>query len=413
MKKKRARPQSKSGRNSGKPSAQTREIEQVVNRLKTEREAAVEARALAEAGERGALHRESQLANLQLNGILQSAMDAIITADDWQNVVLFNKAAEKMFGCPASEAIGRSITRFIPQRFREAHTVHVKAFGQSGTTNRKMGRLGAITGLRANGEEFPAEASISQIAVGENKYFTVILRDISERKWMEDQLRQTERLAEVGMLASGMAHEIGTPMNVIIGRAEQLMRKTEDETTKKGLATIVSQVERITKIINQLLTFARRKPSERRPVNIGQIAEDCIEVLQERIRRSRVTVQSDFETTLHPVHVHADPDQMSQMLLNLFINAIHAMPDGGTLRIGLARMDRHVQIVVADTGYGIPPEDLSKIFTPFFTTKEAGKGTGLGLTVVHNIIEEHGGSISVESEPGRGTTFTIMLPASK
>jgi signal transduction histidine kinase len=111
--------------------------------------------------------------------------------------------------------------------------------------------------------------------------------------------------------------------------------------------------------------------------------------------------------------VHADPDQMSQVFLNLLINAVHAMPDGGALRISLERADGHAQAVIADTGHGIPKEDLPKIFQPFFTTKEAGKGTGLGLTVVHNIVEEHGGTITVESEPGQGATFTITLPAGK
>jgi signal transduction histidine kinase len=245
------------------------------------------------------------------------------------------------------------------------------------------------------------------------KYFTVILRDVSERQRIEQQLRQAERLAEVGTLAAGMAHEIGTPMNVILGRAEQLMRRAEDEATRKGLATIAAQVERITKIMNQLLTFARRKPGERRPVNLGQTIEDCLEVLQERIRRGRITVESNYETLLHPVHVQADPDQMSQVFLNLLINAIHAMSAGGTLRITLQRTNSHVKATVADTGHGIPGEDLPKIFTPFFTTKEAGEGTGLGLTVVHNIVQEHGGSIAVESEPGRGTAFTITLPVAK
>jgi signal transduction histidine kinase len=237
--------------------------------------------------------------------------------------------------------------------------------------------------------------------------------DISERRQIEQQLRQAERLAEMGTLAAGMAHEIGTPMNVILGRAEQLMRKTEEETTKQSLEVIVSQVERITKLMNQLLTFARRKPMERRPVNLGQVLEDCLEVLQERIRRARITVESRFETTLHPVHVHADSDQMSQVFLNLFINAIHAMSRGGRLRISLEQADSHVKAVIADTGHGIPKEDLPNIFHPFFTTKEVGKGTGLGLTVVHNIVQEHGGSIAVDSEPGRGTTFTITLPAAK
>jgi len=383
------------------------------------RAAAVEARAYAEAAMLGAVTRRQSLeqqltdSELRLNGVLQSAMDAIVTVDDWQNIVLFNQAAEKMFRCPAAEAIGQSISRFIPQRFREAHHEHVNEFGKSGITSRRMVAQRAIKGLRTDGEEFPAEASISQVAVGERKYFTVILRDISERQRIEQQLRQAERLAEVGTLAAGMAHEIGTPMNVILGRAEQLMRKTDDEATRKGLATITAQVERITKIMNQLLTFARRKPGEHRAVNLGQIIEDCLEVLQDRIRRSGITVESHYETALHPVHVHADPDQMSQVFLNLFINAIHAMADGGALRISLERVNSHVKAVVADTGHGIPEEDLPKIFLPFFTTKDAGKGTGLGLTVVHNMVQEHGGSIAVESEPGKGTTFTITLPAGK
>lgn len=383
------------------------------------REAAVEARAHADAAMLGAMAGQQQLekqltaAELQLSSIIRSAMDAIITVDDHQRVVLFNEAAEKMFRCSAEEAIGRSIDRFIPQRFRDAHHEHVSNFGRSGTTSRKMGTLGTITGLRAGGEEFPAEAAISQVAANGEKYFTVILRDTSERERIEQQLRQAERLAEVGTLAAGMAHEIGTPMNVILGRAEQLMRKTEDETTRKGLATITAQVERITKIMNQLLTFARRKPSEPRRVNLGQTLEDCLEVLQDRIRRASIRVETQYETTVHPLHVHADPDQMSQVFLNLFINAIHAMPDGGTLRISLEPFDSHVKAVIADTGHGIPKEDLPKIFHPFFTTKEAGKGTGLGLTVVHNMVQEHGGSIAVESEPGKGTTFTITLPSSK
>jgi len=391
----------------------------LVNQAKAQREAAVEARALAETAflgavtERRSLEQQLTASESRLNGILQSAMDAIITVDDWQNVVLFNEAAEKMFQCPAEEAIGQSIDRFIPPRFREAHHDHVQRFARSGITNRKMGLLGAVTGLRADGEEFPIEASISQITVAGAKYFTVILRDISERERIERQLRQAERLAEVGTLAAGMAHEIGTPMNVILGRAEQLMRKTEDEATRRGLATITAQVERITKIMNQLLAFTRRKPSERRAVNLGQVLDDCLEVLQDRIRRSGLTVESNYETTLHPVHVHADPDQMSQVFLNLLINAIHAMPAKGRLRIALDLVGSQVKTVVADTGHGIPEEDLPKIFHPFFTTKESGQGTGLGLTVAHNIVQEHGGTITVESKSGEGTAFTILLPASK
>ena len=224
----------------------------------------------------------------------------------------------------------------------------------------------------------------------------------------QERLRQTERLAELGTLASGMAHEIGTPMNVILGRAEYLMRRTEEETTKKGLETIVTQVERITKIMNQLLTFARRRPSERRSIDLVQTLKECLEVLRERFSRQQIQVESHVQPEI--MRMYADPDHLSQVLLNLFINAVHAMPEGGTLRIDMKESQGQVKLVVSDTGCGMSRETLPKIFDPFFTTKEAGRGTGLGLTVVHGIIEEHGGSITVESELGRGTTFTTILP---
>jgi signal transduction histidine kinase len=175
-------------------------------------------------------------------------------------------------------------------------------------------------------------------------------------------------VAELGTVASGMAHEIGTPMNVILGRAEYLMERTKEEPVKKGLQTIISQAH------------------------------------------NHITVETSFADACPCVH--ADADQMSQVLINLVMNAIHAMSDGGVLRVALAPApDRGVvTLTIADTGHGIPQEVIAKIFDPFFTTKEFGKGTGLGLTVVKGIIEEHSGTIQVESQPGAGTQFTICLP---
>ena len=349
-----------------------------------------------------------QASRVRLDSIVESAMDAMMTVDDQQRVVLFNKAAQQMFQCPAAEALGQPIDRFIPARFRTAHREHIHEFGRSGATNRRMGALGTISGFRANGEEFPLEASISQVKTDGRRLYTVILRDISERQRMQEQLRRTERLAELGTLASGMAHEIGTPMNVILGRAEYLMERIHDEATKQGLKTIVTQVERITRVMNQLLAFARRRPAKRQALDLRQIVEGSLEIFQERLTRHSIRAEILCEDNLPAAY--ADADQMSQVLLNLIINAVHAMPDGGSLRIGLARANGSVKLTVADTGLGISKEDFSKIFDPFFTTKEAGKGTGLGLTVVKGIIEEHGGSIAVESEPGKGTTFTVHLP---
>lgn len=511
------------------------------SQAETHREAAVAARELAEASVTGAVHRESQatrelvMSNLRLDSILQSAMDAIITVDEQQRILLFNEAAERMFQCPAAEAIGRPLDRFIPGRFRDAHRRHVEAFGQSGVTSRKMGELGTVTGLRGNGEEFPLEAAISHITVEGRKFYTVILRDITERKQaarlmrqseeryrrliavsplailvnrddrvifindaglrlfgavkaeeildrptldlfhpdchalvrerlhellegsttapvmekkivtldgrvvdvemsaakfideegpavvamlrdvgerkrLQDQLRKTERVAELGTLASGMAHEIGTPMNVILGRAEYLMDRVKEEPIKKGLQTIVTQVERITKVMNQLLSFARRKPPERQALDLKAVVENSLEIFQERLARHRIRVETALGESC-PM-VQADADQMSQVLINLIMNAIHAMPEGGALRVAMEPTGEMVRLTVADTGHGIPKELIKSIFDPFFTTKEFGKGTGLGLTVVKGIVEEHQGTIGVESEPGKGTMFTIMLPKS-
>ena len=373
----------------------------------TEREQAEKGQAVAVA-ERQHVEERLAVSTLRLEGIVQSAMDAILTVNEQQEIVLFNKAAEQMFRCSAGDAIGGSLDRFIPPRFRNAHRDHVHTFGHTNVTSRKMGALGAITGIRGSGEEFPIEAAISQINLEGRKFYTVILRDITERKLAEEQLRRTERLAELGTLAAGMAHEIGTPMNVILGRAEHLLQRAADERVRKGLEIIIVQIERITKIMNQLLTFARRRPLERRPMDLRRTITDCLDVMQERIAQHGIKVEHVWAADLPSAY--ADPDQMSQVLLNLIINAIHAMPDGGTMKIGLQRDDKGVRLTVADTGCGIPPQDIPKIFNPFFTTKEVGQGTGLGLTVVHGIVREHGGSIDVESEAGCGTMFSIVLP---
>ncbi len=349
-----------------------------------------------------------QIVERQLAGIIQSTMDAIITIDDEQRVVQFNAAAEGMFCCSANEAMGKLIDRFLPERFRAKHRQHVKNFGKTMVTDRRMGALGAVSGLRMNGEEFPIEASISQFKKGKQRFFTVILRDVTERQGLESQLRQTERLAELGTLAAGMAHEIGTPMNVILGRAEYLMRKTSEESTKKELTTIVAQVERITKIMHQLLSFARQKPIERRLLALSLVVHEIVDVLQERLEKNRIRLEMDLQPNCPTVL--ADRDRMGQVLLNLIVNAIQAMSVEGTLSLTLRCRNDHVLLSVSDTGCGIPPDHVPKLFTPFFSTKEVGEGTGLGLTVVHGIIEEHQGFITVESEPGRGATFHIHLP---
>lgn len=239
-------------------------------------------------------------------------------------------------------------------------------------------------------------------------YLAGVSVNVTEEKRLEAQLRKTERIAELGTLASGMAHEIGTPMNVILGRAEYLLQKTADETIKKGLTTIITQVERITRVMNQLLAFARRKPRERGPVELKELIEDGLDMFHERLSRHHIVVEWTVDGSL-PTMI-ADRDQLMQVLINLVANSLHAMDQGGTLRVVATRVGDQARLEIGDTGRGIPPDVQSKVFDPFFTTKEFGKGTGLGLTVVKGIVEEHGGSISMDSRVGEGTTVTILLP---
>jgi signal transduction histidine kinase len=169
---------------------------------------------------------------------------------------------------------------------------------------------------------------------------------------------------------------------------------------KKGLKTIIAQVERITKVMNQLLAFARRKSPERGPLQLRDIVEDGMELFRERLAKSRVVAEMTMDDECPKVQ--ADGDQMSQVFINLVMNGIHAMPEGGTLRVGLAQDKDMVKLTVADTGHGIPQEVLPKIFEPFFTTKD--RGTGLGLSIAYRIVEEHRGKITVRSIPGQETT---------
>jgi PAS domain S-box-containing protein len=343
----------------------------------------------------------------QFRLIVEAAPNGMLLVDERGTIVMVNAAALRQFGYEREELLGKSVEMLIPGPSRSDHRQHRAGFTRAPET-RSMGGGRELFGLRKDGSEFPVEIGLTPLQRAKGMRVVASILDITERKRLEIQLRRAERLAELGTLASGMAHEIGTPMNVILGRAEYLLQRTADEGMKKGLATIVTQVERITKVMNQLLTFARRKPLERRAVDLGEIVDDSLEMFEERIAHSRITIDKTIESSLPPVR--ADRDQLIQVLINLVMNSIHAMPEGGQLRLSLARENSRVRLGVSDTGHGMPEEVRTKVFDPFFTTKDFGKGTGLGLTVVKGIIEEHGGTIAVESAVDKGTTFWIRLP---
>jgi signal transduction histidine kinase len=246
-----------------------------------------------------------------------------------------------------------------------------------------------------------------------------LLAEADRRRQAEARLRTAERLASVGRLAAGLAHEIGTPLNVISGRAESLQRAaTPDSTTERHLRVIATQIDRIVRIVRDMLNFARSEQPRRAPIQIAQVIRRVLELMEPRFEQGSVTVRTAFGDALPDLP--ADADQLHQVFLNLFLNAVDAMPDGGRLTIRaeqqLARHHAHdpqrptLAVTVADTGSGIPLEHRDRIFDPFFTTKDVGRGTGLGLSVSHGIVEEHDGWFEVDSAPDRGTQITVFLP---
>ena len=207
---------------------------------------------------------------------------------------MVNRQVDQLFGYERAELIGQPVEILVPQQMRSNHAGdRAEFFAHS--ESRAMGKGRDLYGVRKDGTEFPLEIGLNPVRTPEGMRVLASVVDISERKHNQEQLRKAERLAELGTLASGMAHEIGTPMNVILGRAEYLLQRTADEGMKKGLATIVTQVERITKVMNQLLAFARRRTPERRAVDLGEIVEDSLEMFQERIAHSRITVEKAIE----------------------------------------------------------------------------------------------------------------------
>lgn len=350
---------------------------------------------------------ERKHAEEQFRLVVESSPNGLLMVDEQGTIRMANRQVDQLFGYERVELIGQPVEILVPQHVRANHAGDRAEFFAN-SESRAMGRGRDLYGVRKDGQEFPLEIGLSPIRTPNGMRVLASVVDISERKRIQEHLQKAERLAELGTLASGMAHEIGTPMNVILGRAEYLLQRAADEGMKRGLTTIITQVERITKVMNQLLTFARRRTPERRAVNLGEIVDDSLEMFQERMAHSRITVDKTIESSL-PL-VHADRDQLIQVLINLVMNSIHAMPEGGRLRLSLAREGSHVCLGLSDTGHGMPEEIRSKVFDPFFTTKDFGKGTGLGLTVVKGIIEEHGGTIAVESAVDKGTTFWIRLP---
>ncbi|KFE69379.1 ATP-binding protein [Hyalangium minutum] len=245
----------------------------------------------------------------------------------------------------------------------------------------------------------------------------LVVEDLSNLRALETQLLRAEKFATVGVLAAGIAHEIGTPLGVVRGRAEYVLGKLgSGHPQAAGVGVIIEQIDHVSRTIRQLLDFSRLQPAAVRPVALGPLLRDVSELL--RLEAERRQVRLEWELPEGVPAIAADPDQIQQVLVNLALNACDACSAGGRVRLKAAAPDASsssawglVPVTVEDDGCGIPPESLNQVFDPFFTTKKRGQGTGLGLTVVAHVVRNHGGRVELESKPGRGTCVTVLWPA--
>jgi PAS domain S-box-containing protein len=354
--------------------------------------------------------------------ILQAANDAIISMDSQLAIREFNPAAEKMFGYGRMDILGRSVEILLPPSSRAST---LEALGEYFAKGRGAlaGKPLEMIAVRADGTEFPVELTVARVGSESKRAMTGFLRDISERRQLEAQLRQSQKLEAIGRLASGVAHDVNNVLMSIMGSADLiLMDAKEGDAIHAETSEIKLSVQRGASLTRQLLAFSRRQATVAKRFMLRE-ATSGMETMLRRLIGPEIDLQIIRSSD---VMVVADPAQIEQVILNLCVNARDAMPQGGRLTVSVdevelnewaagligeeAKPGRYARLSVSDTGTGMDEATRARLFEPFFTTKEQGKGTGLGLSIVYGIVKQSGGHITVASEPGRGATFLIYLP---
>ena len=342
--------------------------------------------------------------------ILASVTDAVVTIDEDHKVLVCNRAAEELFGYKCTEMVGRDVTPLIPYPYQEMHRGYVDRYIET-EIPRVIGRFRECLAQHKDGRSFPVEISYSVSKTGGSMCFTAIIRDISKRKEMEREIRFMERLADIGKAVAHISHEIRKPLTLIGGFASQVERcgaLKEDEKSRQKLGIITEEVRRLETLLNGLRLLTRPPASSRkRSLELNEVLRETLVLLEPMLADQKLEIAIGLGDD--PLMVKGDPDQLKQVFLNMLQNALEAMNhQGGRMRVTTERFSAVARVVIEDNGPGISAELQEKIFDPFFTTKS--EGSGLGLAISHNIIQDHGGSISLRSSVPGGTTFTIELP---
>ena len=397
-----------------------------------------------------AKNRELIASEARYRQLTEGAQDGVVVADDAGLITLFNPAAVRTFGYAADEVIGKSLTLLMPEEMRRRHEHGLGRFRQT-RESKIVGQTTELEGLRKSGERFPLELSLSAFESEGKLQFIGSIRDQTERQRMRAMLVQSEKLASIGLLSAGVAHEINNPLAYVGNNLAVLERDLKGvlamiaayesgrTTLQAGSPEVVARVDaisedldwpyvsqnvermiartregvqRVATIVQNLRGLARTSPPKLEPALLRDLIGPAVEMIQGRGKRNNIEVVVEESS---PIRLRCVTSQISQVILNLLVNALQAVesakrPEGGRIVVSTSIRGEMVAIAIKDNGCGIAEEYLAQLFDPFFTTKTVGEGTGLGLSISHGIITGHGGRIDVESEVGKGTTFTILLP---
>jgi two-component system cell cycle sensor histidine kinase/response regulator CckA len=367
----------------------------------------------------------------RLRATVEAAIDCIIAMDREGRVIEFNPAAEQCFGYRKDEIIGKPLAdMIIPPRMRDAHELDIAGYRATGA-GAFLGKRVEVTVMRAGGGEFPAELAIDVAQGAEGEIFIGYLRDITERReaeeqrqQLEKQLRQAQKMEAIGQLTGGIAHDFNNILTTMTGYVVLAGERAEtlgDGKLSRYLDRAQRSGERARDLIQQMLTFSRGQHGEPRPVSPAALIQEWIGLLGSTLSSS-VEIRTELEPGVADVLI--DPLQLEQVLMNLCINARDAMQGHGTLTVSLRSMTLDdgvcascrqpvaggfIEIAVRDTGSGVSPEVQERMFEPFYSTKAIGHGSGMGLSMVHGIIHDHGGHLLLDSRPGEGTVMRILL----
>lgn len=336
------------------------------------------------------------------DNVVENMPIGLLAIDEYGKIVSFNHTAELVLKLISREVLGKKAGEILPREI-EALIAQLKA-------KKKVIEKEIDCPLK-DGKSIPMDVSVSLLE-GDNGTFLghiILFRDLTEIQELKREIERSQRLASLGKLAAGIAHEIRNPLSSIKGFATFFNERFKDMPEYQSTAKImIQEVDRLNRVITQLLEFARPLEVIKKPASIRPLMQLSLKIIEREAQSKNIRITTKFSPEINEVHI--DQDRFNQVLLNLYLNAVEAMEDGGVLSVALSREDdtQKVRITVSDTGAGIKKEDMVHIFDPYFTTKQSG--TGLGLAIVHKIIESHKGEVKIESEFGKGTTVTITLP---